>query len=470
MKRLAKLNMGGIPYVNSDFTEILQTEHLKCYGGILDAMNQNSYTGRNSGIILKGCDIVSSNGASYAINFSSSMIYLGGEFYEYKSSTTSNTIINSPTFYLYAMATSSQTRYLRNLSSTSSVIEESYFTYSTAEPGGTRPYIKFSSQGTSRRYKRILKYFTSNYGDVYVSSTTQSFSATGLGFNDMEGFVVLNGEDINVPDFSGKFLRSYTDNYFTPDSLFYSRWSNVSSTIWSFYNGNTDRVIEEFPESKEASVDPYSDDVSFFNFPQNIGIHEMLSEGGENQISMDLGTIPSHKHVTLPTTYSMNHSHGYHTSMNAAPFILKDVNINSYQNFEYGDSYAGAPDVKVTNPEIVGLNSDPLHNYVDPPTDAHSNFMRAAIADGDLQVSIYRQIYSQTFGVSNRTTIGLSPSLFIDADKSTWPNLSKHTHSIAPTTNLGTNPTIPHENRPAYRVMVYYTKKYLFPINSYTYT
>lgn len=261
MKRLVKVDIGGIPYANTDFTEILQNEHIKCYGGLLDSMNFNSYEGRNSGIILKGCRIISASNTDFTIDFFDSMIYLDGEFYQYINTSTIPINIPYDTFYLYVAATSSETRYLRDQLTPVNAVQSSFFGWTSSEPP-TGDYIKFSNKGTSRYFSRIYKYFTSRSGDIYISSSTSSFSATGLGFNEMEGFLLLNENNTNIgPDTSGKFIRS---------------------------NGRADPLFNEY---------------------------------GSDGVSLTLPQISAHTHSVLSTTYSMDHLHMVNTSMYYFPWL-----------------------------------------------------------------------------------------------------------------------------------------------------
>ena len=508
MKRLKKFDIGGIPYVNSDFTEILQTEHLKCYGGLLDSMNQDTYTGSNSGIILKGCDIISSNSSSYQMKFINSMVYLNGEFYEYNYSTTSNVSIASSTFYLYAMATSSQTRYLRNLTTTASVTETNYFTWSSSEPA-TGQYIKFSSQGTSRRYKRILKYFSSNYGDIYISSTTQSFSATGLGFNDMEGFLILNNQNSLVPDFSGKFLRSRSvledasDFYNIPET-------GMPQSIFDQYDSDLANAATPGGGSEEEYQIVKNFSTNYLNYFQaerqkntsfgiqpkdskTLGFKKMFEEDGTSQVSLDLTKTPSHNHLMLPTTFSMDHSHVFHTTQNHSPLVKNSSGTNKY----FWTVGGGEDPIGIYN---QGQNKFTL---TQSPVDFTTNFMRAIqsslvipppnilnVSTNIEQQMNYRPVYTYTFGVSSRLWRPLKrqsgallryyPKYNLSGERSSdaiyktaldvrdylspsgkVPNLLSHTHSIQiGSEGFGSNTADAHENRPAYRVMVYYTKIY----------
>ena len=154
MRRLLQAQDGGLPYVNSDLTDILQAQHLRSYRAILDSMLENdSYTGNNSGIILSGCDIISADGSNFVMSFSSSVVYIDGEFYQNNPTYTSN-ITTTSTFYLKPGATSSETRILRDLTTTATVSNTRYFDWTPTLPTG--PHIKFTNKGTSRYLKRVI--------------------------------------------------------------------------------------------------------------------------------------------------------------------------------------------------------------------------------------------------------------------------------------------------------------------------
>ena len=202
----------GIPYVNTDFTSVLQDEHLKSYASILDGINQGSTSSTeplNSGIILNGCDILSHNGSQFQMGFTNSVVYIDGEFYENSPTFTGTTTLNDP-FYIFPGPTVSELRTLPvDQLTTSTASHTRYFTYSQSLPD--QPHIKFSSAGTSRRYKRILKYFTSREGDVYLTKSLESFDSNGVGINDKAGFVLLDSNSgINdLPNLGGRFLKGW---------------------------------------------------------------------------------------------------------------------------------------------------------------------------------------------------------------------------------------------------------------------
>lgn len=201
----------GIPYVNTDFTSVLQDEHLKSYASILDGINRGSTSSSdplNNGIILKGCGILSADGSSFNMSFTNSVVYIDGEFYQIGPNVTTK-VMNDP-FYIYPGPTVSEFRTLPiDQLTTTTFSHTRYFTYSNTLPTG--PYIKFSNRGTSRYYKRVLKYFTSREGDIYMTRSLNNFDINGNGINDMEGFVILDSNSgiSGLPNLGSRFLKGW---------------------------------------------------------------------------------------------------------------------------------------------------------------------------------------------------------------------------------------------------------------------
>ena len=211
MKRFISLNTtgglptGGLPYVNTDFTEIFQSSHIISYSAMLESMLENdSYAGNNYGIVLSGCKITTANGSNFTMNFQDSVVYIDGEYYQNHPSLSTTTKIDP--FYIIPGPTISETRLLRDLSTTATVSATRYFTFSTSLP--SEPYIKFSQKGTSRYFKRLVKYFTSRTDDVYMTATLSNFNTTtGVGFNDMDGFQLLDSTNaISNNNLTGRFI------------------------------------------------------------------------------------------------------------------------------------------------------------------------------------------------------------------------------------------------------------------------
>jgi len=266
MRRLLQAPDGGLPYVNSDLTDILQAQHLRSYRAMLNSMLENdSYTGNNSGIILSGCDIISAGGSNFVMSFSSSVVYIDGEFYQNDPSyQTTNQTISNATFYLKPGATSSETRILRDLTTTATVSNTRYFEHTTSPPTG--PHIEFSDRGTSRYLKRVIKYFTSRTGDIYVTKSKINFDGNGDGFNDMDGFVILDSNSgvSGSPDLSGKFLVNYPSLIGTSGgthSVTLSKSqlaSHTHQTDSPAYNTSNPTVVPYFDHSHEINTGTYN--------------------------------------------------------------------------------------------------------------------------------------------------------------------------------------------------------------------
>lgn len=491
MKRFIQVPSGGIPYVNTDFTEIFQNEHIVSYRGMLDSMNRDAFTGRNSGIIMKGCVIVSSTPISFEMNFVNSLIYLNGDFLDNdQTSLTASTIINSDTFYLYQIASQSTSRYAADLSTQVDTVEKGQFSYTTTEPANGQ-YIKFSNQGTSRYFKRIMKFATSDFGDIYITSNTQSFSATGLGFNDMEGFSLLNDQNqSSLMDLSGQFLRGQTYKNSTYEFV---------SPNWTEYTS----VAGEQRISTPTSHLNYLFGRNFISYASN-------SFPGVTSVSLRINDIPRHQHLALATTFSMTHSHAVESTMGLTAYldswdaqsIANDTTIPNYTNVQLSYPSFIQPtgyiaSVGVLNSGLIesggnlrvgpynpnsglGIQSGFSYSYWKEYTDATSNyidvlntsFLREKYHDSNK--SSYHSIY--THGVNSY--YNLNPNNFVlynsRLEYETNPNVTRanlytHTHSFNSSTPLGIGlpgtPGAPHENRPSYRVMALYTKNYYSPVN-----
>lgn len=213
----------GIPYANSDFSSVLQEEHLKSYKAFLDAINYGSIDPaepNNSGIILNGCDVfrwapLGTPGARWEIGVRDAVVYIDGEFYTRNPAHTATASLNTLTnanFYISAGTTQSRTRLTRDFITPGTASILRYFEVDHDGSGGggvpNGQYIKFSEGGSSRYFRRILKYFLSRPGDIYQTTSLRSFKPNGKGFNDMEGFVLLDGTN-HPTNTSGKFLRGW---------------------------------------------------------------------------------------------------------------------------------------------------------------------------------------------------------------------------------------------------------------------
>lgn len=401
MIRFTKLQevSSGIPYVNSDFTIVLQNEQIKAYSSILDGINfgsTSSSEARNDGIILTGCDILSANGSSFDMGFTNSVVYIGGEFYENSPSLTGTVNIPNGTFYLIPGPTATELRTLRtDLVTTSTASHTRYFTYSTSLPSTS--HIKFSNSGTSRYYKRILKYFTSRVGDIYMTKSKINFDNNGIGFNDMEGFVILDSNSISgFPDLSGKFLRGQNS-------------SGYSTTI--FVGGSHSHRI-----TKNESVKHDHNLILTF-------------EGNETDLA------------------DFRHFHYFNVGRKAPPNgpELSDGKIPT----DAVDQFTG---------RLPSGWRSPIH----PETPENETFIATSQNADELTGSIFGLSRNPSNSDTPNYLDTLYPKLTGGIHDKQNSELQTHIHALTQS-DFGDgnpdNPGLEHENRPPYFVVVYYTKK-----------
>jgi len=386
----------GIPYVNTDFTNVLQDEHIKAYASILDGINYGSTSStepRNSGIILSGCKILATPGGVFQMGFTNSVVYLDGEFYENNPTYTGTTLIGNVTFWIVPGPTVSELRTLRtDLTTTSTASQTRYFNYVTTFPT-TGPYIKFSSSGSSRYYKRILKYFTSRVGDVYVRKSLQYFDqSNGDGFNDMEGFTILDSNSgiTGMPNLSGKFLKGWDQAY------------------------------------------------------AQQGYKPGDSAGGSHSHRITKNESAQHQHTTSRAKYNGNDTDLQHDH-------YMNVARHRYKFFSENPNNQKTIPINPQNPSDIGdpdtpTGVSPAHHYRDQNTGSiFSIYPKAAYKVQNPTWPDYLDfpVFTGNIGTSNtelRThKHSISGLAFGDGDVD--------------------NPGLEHENRPPYFVLVYYTKK-----------
>jgi hypothetical protein len=403
----------GIPYVNTDFTSVLQDEHIKSYGSILDGINQGSTSSTdplNSGIVLKGCDILSSGGSSFNMGFTNSVVYIDGEFYQNNPSYTGNVAISHTTFYLIPGPTSSELRTLPILDGTTSTASNTrYFNWTQTPP--TVPHIKFSSQGTSRYYKRILKYFTSRSGDVYMKRTLNGFDSNGVGFNDMEGFVVLDDSSgiTGMPDLSGKFTRGWNSG------------------------------------------------LSFQGFkPGDVG-------GGSNSHQITPNESPPHQHYIGNTVFPSVAQYNTEQLFRHFHWMNQRTFFKSGQDEALNDP--SAPLSETGNPNLIDPNSN-NYPFVGENTDyinKNWEFFFPSVETGSVFHPGRPPSYQWDFGSSPRVYGWYNPWPAFTGGVHDLQNSELQTHKHTLPNDLGNgnvnDPGQAHENRPPYSVVVYYTKK-----------
>jgi hypothetical protein len=251
MKRLTSpVQDGGLPYLNSDFNDILQREHIKAYAGHLDAINDRPLgsVDRHRGIVLKGCTVVSGDANTTVFNFINSLVYLPGlnapgDFYEPSPSiTNANYTVSSTggTVYIVPAPDVNESRIFRD-GITKVAVTTKYFTVQTATPASDVTYIQFvytpslNRVVTQRNYKRLLKYFTANNQDIFMTGNLSDFdTASGMGYGDMWGFALCDGQN-NRYNLRGRFVMGFDSTAPATPADATTIWDTATST--QTYNG-----------------------------------------------------------------------------------------------------------------------------------------------------------------------------------------------------------------------------------------
>jgi hypothetical protein len=235
MKRLLSPSPnGGLPYVNSDFNDILQTEHIKAYAAHLNSINDRPFGIGNldRGIVLQGCNVTATTPTSTTFNFTDSLVYIPGltgtgDFYEASPSiATSGYTVASNLIYI-TVTNVSESRAFRS-GANQQVLVKGYFTVTTTLP--STPYIQFLNGKTRRNYKRVLKYALANTNDVMMTGNTSDFDlGTGIGDGDMYGFCLCNGLNSTF-DLTGRFVMGFKNGAATTPVDNTTIWDTTTST------------------------------------------------------------------------------------------------------------------------------------------------------------------------------------------------------------------------------------------------
>jgi hypothetical protein len=295
MKRLLSPSPnGGLPYVNSDFNDILQTEHIKAYSGHLNSINDRQFgeTGTlDRGIILLGCTPYNATPTSTTFDFTRSLVYIpgltgAGDFYEANSAIANSAyIVNSNLVYI--TVTNDEERRKFRSGENNQVLIKGYFTVTTTPPA--TPYIEFLNGKTRRNYKRVLKYALANTNDVMMTGNTSDFDlGTGLGVGNMYGFALCNGLN-GTYDLTGRFVIGFKNGAATTPVDNTTIWDSTTST--QTYN---------------------STDIMNYGAIGNKGGGRLTDGLYYPSKVLIIPELPSHDHgsITGDPNVDLNHSHG----------------------------------------------------------------------------------------------------------------------------------------------------------------
>lgn len=274
MERLVKpVSDGGAPYLNQDFFQFLQQNHLSSYGAFLEEINDKT-TG-DCGIIIKGLqqsysitieqDPIRGEDIEIKTSFfdlTDSLVYLDGDFLEPAPwiATQSQFFDLNIDYYIYKVSLPKLRRYTKVYDYSTDVIEENYFDIYQTKPttgnyitlnsipgknegGGSIAtnvsYLNFLKQDhrtpreterddngiyydlrqTTRRLSRVLRYYLAEEGELYMTYDVVNFTANGIGYGEMFGFKLINF-DPNYQNLVGRYAIGYaTGSSVTPQNL-----------------------------------------------------------------------------------------------------------------------------------------------------------------------------------------------------------------------------------------------------------
>jgi hypothetical protein len=312
MERLVKpARDGGVPYLNQDFVNVLQNSNLNSYKSFLETINDAKFIG-NSGIIIKGVKNVTPDNQQGTVNFdfTNSMIYLDGDFLEPKSylAGESNYQINGTKFYLYKVD-EFENREKKVTGFKEPVLIKSYFDFSFDLPTVNQSYIEIEIKNNrnycSRYLSRVLRYYTSEFGQVQMTLTTDFFELNvgqpneGLGFGDMFGFracytqltpfnpqSVIKGTGIRL----SRFLIQYA-TYSNTNNPELGRRSNIGYT------------------PNDQLGDPYN------LYPSLTNYSTLMNQGGMDEVDIrDLNLAPhDHTEVAGNNLTGINNNNLWHS-------------------------------------------------------------------------------------------------------------------------------------------------------------
>jgi hypothetical protein len=197
MKRLDNFLQDTTPFINSDFHDVLQEQHMIAYSSYLDGLNDQKYStsSTNRGIILQGLEVINLVPSSTTERFSwtlnitqDTLVYFDGNYYDPLDvliNPSGQTLFNNvKSLYLYPV-TFSVNRFFKEDDVKQTGLSQSYaidyrfdITSNGAFPGSTMgvPYILFEFGGTSRRLSRLLKLNNTANGDVLMSHNPKIYS------------------------------------------------------------------------------------------------------------------------------------------------------------------------------------------------------------------------------------------------------------------------------------------------------
>jgi hypothetical protein len=453
MKRLYTDLQSTIPFVNSDFSDILQNQHMIAYSAYLEGLNDQPYSvnATNRGIILNGINISAipdTTRTTHTFNWNltidkDALVYFDGQYYSPDPNIIGTTNYITRRLFIYptvasaSVGTSTQPRpddrkrkfrnsevnldgtqvqLVRPLSQFSEDYIFKIFSDTTTStfnpniyqsipyPGGPNgvPYILLEFGGTSRNLARLLKLNSTDSNDVLISYNPKNWN--------------VNPQWSPQNQYKYGYYRDFETS--TGANIFNNfgvgRNELLGFQVWNDMGGNFmvgyDRTAVTTPVSGTA-------------FDYNYGVPG--NTGGLSKVGLTFGQYGPHIHGLAPTTTNLDHAHEMPLPnpayLGEPPRDINDVSqVNWYP--------------------ISGIGAGRM------PTDAMS-FEPPFKTRGR---PIFRQILNWGNG-PGQNAWGDNPPAW---DSSLY-DASKHKHQIFTNSNAGFNP---HENRPPYMVTLFYSK------------
>lgn len=475
MKRFINELTSTTPFINSDFHDILQEQHLIAYRAYLEGLNDvvNQSSGSDRGIIIKGCEITSTptfDGLNlkytYNMDFTDSLVYFDGNFYTPKQDLidtpqvpiTGTNIGNEYGVFYIVPLTNTETRVFK------SGLTQSFFTDYTFEvvnstTAPTTAYIKFSFGGTSRRLSRLLRYNSANAGDIYTSYDSiywttitpfqiwRDFDNNGKGRNEMQGFQLSYSS--SGPSLGGRFPVGYGPTYATaPQSagLFgynYGLPGNIGGTIsltfsssqLPTHNHSADPVFGSTKDltSTGSSILSFALDHAHPIYAQSVfGIFDTNPANYESPVDYDQDFRPVGIAMGVKTP----------NPSQTQKFLTRKIPLTvdyPFSRVSSGQRQAGSPP-PTPNPVVPGVQAAPG----EPPENDHINAKEQVWND-------------ENDPLKSVIDINLDIDVTPGGNNSRWEigkvDILQHYHRITTT-----GQDLPHENRPPYQVVLYYYK------------
>jgi hypothetical protein len=516
MKRLKQNLPSTTPFINSDFHDILQDQHQLAYSAWLDSINdvQSTTSSADIGIILKGCELVyvepKVNPTSfnvlfdYKLNFTESdLIYIDGQYYSPSTELLGRIIDvkNSPGFYLKGVTFSdrqteiNEGRIREFRDKTTSTFSVDYrFDLVPLTTNGKFPtasvgvhYVGFQWGGTSRRLKRLLKYNNAAQYDVLMHARPKSwdvvgedspykifgnvlfrdFDLKGVGRNEMQGFRMYH-------ELSGRFMVGFSAS---------SPTTPVSGQPLQFNYGAVGNTGGANALTFSTTQIPKHDHNGVF---LKVGKSEPLGDVDVNLLGeldhshvID-GRIPYEGLSLLPSNPSKNKktqqwksgNFNYGGTLNPAQPYYTNASTPYPEVPDFSAAFRYLQHYALIRKGSSNNTENPFNIYDSQGDDFRNikKFHRSLLINFGLVntgLSLgYPDIYQEL------RSFPVSEALF-DAPKRSWPkegvsnneqyasikkeamwvDMKAHTHLIE---SAGDN--VPHENRPPYFVVIYYTK------------